>query len=138
MQKMFADDGPVGADQQGVRGAGQNGMNGTVTAEIIARSKVGDGLSMAAFIMGLLGIIFGSFAGFGYSAIRFALVSGLPMAVAAIVCGALGARMQRIVNKTFGMGVAGAVLGLVAVIVIIMGVLMNGWYEPGYYYCLGA
>ena len=109
-----------------------------ITAEIIARSKIGDGLSLAAFIMGILGIVFCSFAGFGYGAIRFSFISGLPMAIGAMLCGAIGARMQRIVNKTFGMGVAGAVLGLVAVTIMIMALLFSGWMDDGYYYFMGA
>ena len=53
----------------------QNGGETQITAEIIARSKIGDGLSIASFLMGLMGIIFGSFASFGYGATAFALFS---------------------------------------------------------------
>lgn len=120
-----------------VVGTGQSHDGAKLTSQAIAESKIGDGLSIASFVLGLMSLVVGSFSIFGECGSYFGLFTGLPLAVGAMLTGTLGTRMQRIVNRRFGLGVAGAVLGLMAVIIIVLGV-MTGWNVYNEYYAIAV
>lgn len=99
--------------------------DGMIDAKYLSRAKLGEGLSFASIIFGIFAMIFSSF---GFLSGGEFVFTALPWAIAAMIAGVMGNKYQRLISTKFGYGVAGAVLGLVALIaLVIMGFLMRGY-----------
>ena len=98
--------------------------DGLINAKYISKVKLGEGLSIASMMFGIFALIFGSFGLMSYRG-EYALIS-LPWSIAAIITGIIGNRYQRLISNKFGLGVAGAVIGLfVLITALIFGYIMS-------------
>ncbi len=94
-----------------------------IGARFMMRSKIGDGLSVAALITGIIAIIYSSASSINYY-YNPIMMPILPLSIAAMTFGVIGTRLQRLVTKWFGIGVAGAALGLVSFLILIFMIMM--------------
>ncbi len=104
------DENPLPGD---IKGEIQDGM---IDAKYLSRAKLGEGLSFASIIFGIFAMIFSSFAFLSGGELAFITI---PWAIAAMLAGVVGNNYQRLISTKFGYGVAGAVLGLTALIATI-------------------
>ena len=103
-----------------------------IGARFMMRSKIGDGLSLAALITGIMAIIYSSVSSIDYYS-PFFVMPILPLSLSAMTFGVIGTRLQRLVTRRFGIGVTGAALGLVSFLTMIISLMMyssnpyGGW-----------
>ena len=70
---------------------------------------MGKGQTIAGFVLGIIGIVFGCLSGY------FSII-GLPVAITGLVLSIVGGKKLRANNLPAGMATAGLVLGIIAVV----------------------
>ncbi|MCK5024089.1 MAG: hypothetical protein KAR56_00565 [Thermoplasmata archaeon] len=99
-----------------------------IDRDFMVKAKIGDGLCLASLILGIIVTIIMPSMTVGnydvYDASRVILLVAVPMSVGAIATGLLGTRFQRMVNYKFGFGIAGAVLGFIMLLMLMIYALM--------------
>lgn len=108
------------------------------TAPMVGAGNDGKGLSIAALVLGLIGLVFAWFGWFCYVA--------LACAIAGIIFGGMGMNKSKAANgKASGLAVAGLVLGIIGTVFALFAVLVctiilgaanavENAYEDIYYY----
>ena len=100
-----------------------------IDRDFMVKAKIGDGLCIASLILGIMVTIITPYimvAGNNdiYDASGLMLLVAVPISICAMVTGLLGTRLQRMVNYKFGFGVAGAVLGFIIFLMLMIYALM--------------
>jgi hypothetical protein len=113
----------------------QQARNGEdIDANYMGRVKMGEGFSLASFILGLLAVVISLFSFmYSYGSGGIFIIQSITFSLAAIGLGLMGTKMQRMVTNKFGFGIAGALLGFIAILTTILTIALGGLFWNNYY-----
>jgi len=111
------------------------GYGDIINAAYMHRVKMGEGFCLTSFILGILAVVVSMFSyvySYGSGGGIFVIQSVI-FSLSAMGLGIMGTKMQRMVTNKFGLGIAGALLGLVAILTTVLTVALGGLFYHGYY-----